>query len=166
MQTEPPSVPLARFFPGGVYPPGEIQEYKDECAALWFPWQNALAATIARRGLSGARGGRRNRWRTTSAECRERERIEADMYNDVRKAAEVHRTVRKYMKKFAQPGVRMIDMCETLEQSVRDLIEEKGLQARALGIATVVCPGPRHGAALFRVTRLPLLWQPRALRPA
>lgn len=30
-QTEPPSVPLARFFPDGVYPEGEWQSYNDEC---------------------------------------------------------------------------------------------------------------------------------------
>ena len=52
------------------------------------------------------------------------------MYNDVRKAAEVHRAVRKYIKKIAVPGVKLIDLCETLEDSVRKLIEEKGLQAR------------------------------------
>jgi hypothetical protein len=73
---------------------------------------------------------RRNTYRTTSAECRERERLDADMYNDVRKASEVHRAVRKYIKKIAVPGVKLIDLCETLEDSVRKLIEEKGLQAR------------------------------------
>jgi hypothetical protein len=75
-----------------------------------------------------------NAWRTTSAECRERERLEADMYNDVRQAAEVHRAVRKYIKTVAVPGVRLFDMCETLEASVRALIEEKGLQARGAGL--------------------------------
>lgn len=30
-QTEPPTVPLARFFPDGVYPEGEWQSYNDEC---------------------------------------------------------------------------------------------------------------------------------------
>ena len=52
------------------------------------------------------------------------------MYNDVRKASEVHRAVRKYIKTIAVPGVKLIDMCETLENSVRALIEEKGLQVR------------------------------------
>jgi methionine aminopeptidase len=52
------------------------------------------------------------------------------MYNDVRKASEVHRAVRKYIKTVAVPGVKLIDMCETLENSVRALIEEKGLQVR------------------------------------
>ena len=62
--------------------------------------------------------------------CRERERLDADMYNSVRKASEVHREVRKYVKKIAVPGVRLFDMCETLENSVRALIQEKGLQVR------------------------------------
>lgn len=30
-QTEPPSIPLARFFPDDVYPEGEWQSYRDEC---------------------------------------------------------------------------------------------------------------------------------------
>lgn len=71
-----------------------------------------------------------NSYRTTSAECRERERLDADMLNDVRKAAEVHRAVRRYIRKVAVPGVRLFDMCETLENSVRALIQERGLQAR------------------------------------
>ena len=81
---------------------------------------------------------RSNSYRTTSAECRERERLDADMYNDVRKASEVHRAVRKYIKKIAVPGIKLIDLCETLEDSVRKLIEEKGLQAR--GSATDPAP--------------------------
>jgi len=52
------------------------------------------------------------------------------MLNDVRKAAEVHRAVRRYIRKVAVPGVRLFDMCETLENSVRALIQERGLQAR------------------------------------
>lgn len=33
-QTEPPSVPIAKFFPSGVYPAGEWQSYNDECEFL------------------------------------------------------------------------------------------------------------------------------------
>lgn len=29
-QTEPPSIPVRRFFPSGQYPEGELQDYKDE----------------------------------------------------------------------------------------------------------------------------------------
>lgn len=63
-QTLPPTVPVARFYPDGVFPEGQVVEYKDD-----------------------------NLWRTTSEEKRELERLEADIYNDVRQAAEVHREV-------------------------------------------------------------------------
>ena len=55
MQTEPPSLPIDAFFPSGLYPEGEHQEYVDN-----------------------------NSWRTTSAECRERDRLASDLLNDVR----------------------------------------------------------------------------------
>ncbi|KAI3926702.1 hypothetical protein MKW92_002653 [Papaver armeniacum] len=70
-----------------------------------------------------------NLWRTTSEEKRELERLEKPVYNAVRQAAEVHRQVRKYMRSIIKPGILMIDMCETLENTVRKLISENGLQA-------------------------------------
>ncbi|CAK7338966.1 unnamed protein product [Dovyalis caffra] len=70
-----------------------------------------------------------NLWRTTSEEKRELERLEKPMYNSVRQAAEVHRQVRKYMKSILKPGMLMTDLCETLENTVRKLISENGLQA-------------------------------------
>jgi methionyl aminopeptidase len=66
-QTEPPSVPVKLLFPSGKFPEGEWQSYKDD-----------------------------NLWRETSAEKRELERLTADMVNDVRQAAEVHRQVRRF----------------------------------------------------------------------
>jgi len=52
------------------------------------------------------------------------------MVNDVRRAAEVHRQVRKYMmEEVIKPGVKLIDMCETLEDTVRKLIDASGLDA-------------------------------------
>ena len=70
-----------------------------------------------------------NLWRETSEEKRELQRLQDDMVNEVRQCAEVHRQVRKYIRKIAQPGIKMIDMCETLEDSVRKLIAAKGLDA-------------------------------------
>ncbi len=29
-QTDPPTIPISELFPGGNFPPGEIQDYKDE----------------------------------------------------------------------------------------------------------------------------------------
>ena len=37
--------------------------------------------------------------------------------------------VRTYIRTIAKPGIRMIDLCETLEDSVRQLIRVNGLEA-------------------------------------
>jgi len=55
--------------------------------------------------------------------------LEQSLYEDVRQAAEVHRQVRKYAQTFIKPGIKLIDMCETMENKVRELIKEKGLDA-------------------------------------
>ncbi|KAM0879205.1 hypothetical protein ACQ4PT_034406 [Festuca glaucescens] len=99
-KTDPPSIPIDELFPSGDFPVGEIQEYKDD-----------------------------NLWRTTSEEKREQERLQKPIYNSVRRAAEVHRQVRKYMRSVVKPGMLMIELCETLENMVRKLIKENGLQA-------------------------------------
>ncbi|AEC10386.1 methionine aminopeptidase 2A [Arabidopsis thaliana] len=99
-QTDPPSIPVLELFPSGDFPQGEIQQYNDD-----------------------------NLWRTTSEEKREMERLQKPIYNSLRQAAEVHRQVRKYMRSILKPGMLMIDLCETLENTVRKLISENGLQA-------------------------------------
>uniref|UniRef100_A0A0E0LXI2 Methionine aminopeptidase 2 n=1 Tax=Oryza punctata TaxID=4537 RepID=A0A0E0LXI2_ORYPU len=99
-QTDPPSIPVDELFLSGEFPEGEVQQYKDD-----------------------------NLWRTTSEEKRELERLQKPMYNAVRRAAEVHRQVRKYMRSILKPGMLMIDLCETLENTVRKLIKENGLEA-------------------------------------
>lgn len=95
-QTDPPSIPLSKFFTKGSFPPGELHDYRDN-----------------------------NAYRTTSAEMRERERIESDMYDAVREAAEVHRQVRAYMKPYIKPGVLLSDMCVRLENASRALLGAK-----------------------------------------
>ncbi|CAB4271791.1 unnamed protein product [Prunus armeniaca] len=99
-QTDPPSIPVVDLFPSGEFLEGEIQLYKDD-----------------------------NLWRSTSEEKRELERVEKPMYNSVRRAAEVHRQVRKYIKGILRPGMLMTELCETLENTVRKLISENGLEA-------------------------------------
>ncbi|KAI3695790.1 hypothetical protein L1987_78791 [Smallanthus sonchifolius] len=99
-QTDPPTIPVAELFPQGNFSEGEIQQYKDD-----------------------------NLWRTTSEEKRDLERLEKPMYDSIRQAAEVHRQVRKYMRSIIKPGMLMVDLCETLENTVRKLISENGLQA-------------------------------------
>ncbi|PPD93874.1 hypothetical protein GOBAR_DD09095 [Gossypium barbadense] len=99
-QTDPPSIPVVELFPSREFPEGEIQQYKDD-----------------------------NLWRITSEEKRDLERFEKPRYNAVRQAAEVHRQVRKYIRSILKPGMLMTDLCETLENTVRKLISENGLQA-------------------------------------
>eukprot|EP00960_Hanusia_phi_P042257 755393-Hanusia_phi.AAC.2 len=96
-QTWPvPSVPIMDLFPNGDFPEGEIQEYQ---------------------GL--------NAYRSTSAELKEQERLESHIYQEAREGAEVHRTARKYLQSIAKPGELMIDLCEKLEDKVRELIKDK-----------------------------------------
>lgn len=49
--------------------------------------------------------------------------MEADLYDKVRMAAEVHRQVRSYSQSFIKPGIKLIDMCEMLENKNRELMQ-------------------------------------------
>ncbi|KAK4530021.1 hypothetical protein CCYA_CCYA03G0878 [Cyanidiococcus yangmingshanensis] len=91
---------VSTLFPDGVYPAGEVQDYVGDQA-----------------------------YRTTQAEVRERERLVSDVVGKARKAAEVHRRVRAYIRPRIQPGVSLIDLCEELENATRVLVEESGLEA-------------------------------------
>jgi len=117
-QTDPPSIPVCEMYPSGVFPIVEEIEYHQDF----------------------------NLWRTTSEEVREAERLIKDVYQDVRQAAEVHRQVRQHMKKKMVPGVKLIDMCEELENFSRTLIKENGLQA---GIAFPTGCSLNHVAAHY-----------------
>ncbi|KAI0313430.1 peptidase M24, structural domain-containing protein [Amylostereum chailletii] len=103
-QSEPPRVGLTKLFPDGVYPPGEIQEYKDD-----------------------------NVWRTTSEEKRYNERMAMEdpeiTYQNIRRAAEVHRQVRQHARKTIRPGMAMTDIANLIEDGTRALVEETGLDS-------------------------------------
>ncbi|KAF9055923.1 peptidase M24A methionine aminopeptidase [Panaeolus papilionaceus] len=103
-QSDPPRVGLSKLFPSGVYPEGEIQPYKDD-----------------------------NTYRTTSEELRYKEKLENEdpetTYNDIRRAAEVHRQVRQAARKFIRPGQTMTEIAEYIEDGTRALVEENGFQS-------------------------------------
>ncbi|KAF7327009.1 Methionine aminopeptidase 2 [Mycena kentingensis (nom. inval.)] len=107
-QSDPPRVGLSAFFPDGVYPVGEIQEYK-------------------------ARLLNDNAFRTTSAEKRELERLAMEdpetSYERIRKGAEVHRLVRQNVRKTIRPGMSLTEIAENIEAGVRALAEGDGLDA-------------------------------------
>lgn len=56
-------------------------------------------------------------------------RLHNVQYDELRIAAECHRQVRKYMQSYIKPGMLMTDICETLENMNRALVEENGLRA-------------------------------------
>ncbi|CAN6662185.1 methionine aminopeptidase 2 [Trichomonascus vanleenenianus] len=95
------NVGISTFYPEGVYPEGETVEYKDD-----------------------------NLFRTTDEEKRYLDRQSNERWNDFRKAAEVHRRVRKYARDRIQPGMTMIEVAESIENAVRTMAEgENELQA-------------------------------------
>ncbi|KAG8896956.1 Methionine aminopeptidase 2, partial [Tulasnella sp. 403] len=98
-QTDPPRVGLTKIFTDGIFPEGEICEYKND-----------------------------NSYRTTSAEKKELERIDnedpEDTYQNIRRAAEVHRVVRAHARKTIQPGMTMMSIVNDIEDGVRALVEE------------------------------------------
>eukprot|EP01095_Lingulamoeba_sp_RSL-Kostka_P016213 TRINITY_DN784_c0_g1_i1.p1 TRINITY_DN784_c0_g1~~TRINITY_DN784_c0_g1_i1.p1 ORF type:complete len:499 (-),score=213.97 TRINITY_DN784_c0_g1_i1:268-1764(-) len=118
-QTSPePTIPIRDLLPNGPFPVGEILEYIDD-----------------------------NTERYTSAEARERERLQSSMYEELREAAEVHRQVRKYaQQELIKPGVKLIDMCTALENKNRELIKANGLKA---GIAFPTGCSLNHCAAHY-----------------
>ncbi|KPV76503.1 uncharacterized protein RHOBADRAFT_52500 [Rhodotorula graminis WP1] len=106
-QTDPPTVPVSRFFKDGNYPVGELHDYVGN-----------------------------NSWRTTSEEMRHKDRLMLDEpsdsafnYNAVRRAAEVHRQVRQYARAHIQPGMGMTEIADMIENGTRALVEENGMQA-------------------------------------
>lgn len=103
-QSDPPRVGLSKIFPDGHFPEGEIQEYKND-----------------------------NVWRTTSEEKRYNERLAMEdpetTYDNIRRAAEVHRLVRKHARKFIKPGMSMTEIADNIENGTRALVEENGLDS-------------------------------------
>lgn len=94
VQTNPPTVPISKFFTNGIYPEGELSDYVY---------------------------GEENLKRSTDEEKRHLDRLEFDHYNDLRHAAEVHRTVRKYAREMIKPGMRMYDIAENIDNATRAL---------------------------------------------
>ena len=65
---------------------------------------------------------------------------------DLRKAAECHRQVRKWAQSYIRPGMKLFDICNKLEDLNRYLVKESGLDA---GIAFPTGCSLNHIAAHF-----------------
>jgi len=75
----------------------------------------------------------RNSWRTNSEEKRYLDRMAQegaeDTYNNIRRAAEVHRQVRQYARQNIKPGMSMTEIVNMIEDGTRALVEENGLES-------------------------------------
>lgn len=67
-------------------------------------------------------------------------------YNDLRRAAEVHRQVRQYARKVIKPGMSLTEIAEIIENGTRALVEENGMEA---GIGFPTGLSINHCAAHF-----------------
>ena len=85
-------------------------------------------------------------WRTTSEEARETEKLMTEELEDLRRAGEVHRQVRRYALNKIHPGMTMIEIAETIENGTRALVAECGLKA---GIAFPTGCSLNHVAAHY-----------------
>mmetsp|Transcript_32225 Transcript_32225/g.73692 ORF Transcript_32225/g.73692 Transcript_32225/m.73692 type:complete len:500 (-) Transcript_32225:70-1569(-) len=92
------NIPVGDQYPAADFPLGEVQEYTGD-----------------------------NACRTTSAEKRELERLHGYDYEKIRRAAECHRQVRRYVQSYMRPGLTMIDICQRLERKTHELIAANGL---------------------------------------
>ena len=96
----PPTIRIDKQYPLNDYPAGEIQLYKLDKAN-----------------------------RTTLEEFKEKDKLMDHHIISLRKVSEVHRQVRKYAQSIIRPGVRLIDICEKIEDMNRYLVRENGLEA-------------------------------------
>lgn len=97
-------MPLADLFPNQIYPEGETVKYavKDE-----------------------------NLQRTTAEEIRHvsaMTSMDDEFLRDYRKAAEIHRQVRQYVRSIAKPGVSMTELAHEIDEGVRALTGHAGLE--------------------------------------
>ncbi|OJJ80483.1 uncharacterized protein ASPGLDRAFT_134644 [Aspergillus glaucus CBS 516.65] len=103
-QSFPPQVPLKNLFPSGQYPSGEIQSFGSVV-------ENTARTTAEDRYLA-------------------RPHIHDDSFlNNYRKVAEVHRQVRGLVQDSVRPGQALTDIAVGIEDSVRALLDNAGLEA-------------------------------------
>ena len=121
-QTTPPTVPVSHLFPDGQFPIGQIMDHPV-----------GQSDTTAKN-------------RFNSEEARAVDRLQLDLYNEVRQAAEAHRQTRQHIQSWVKPGMKMIDICEELEKTARLMINENGLEA---GLAFPTGCSRNHVAAHY-----------------
>jgi methionyl aminopeptidase len=136
-QTEPPSIPVAMLFRGSE--DEQLNHCGDDHNSNHFD-DKALQQSLRTRppfphGEIQSHPLESNSFRTSSEELRQAERLQSNLYDTLRHASEVHRQVRHYAQSFIKPGIKLVDMCERLEECNRTLVQEFGLE-RGIGFPT------------------------------
>ena len=67
-------------------------------------------------------------WRSTSEDTKKKDLLWSERLAKLRKAAEVHRQVRKHAQSIARPGIKLVDLCQQIETSIRYIIQADGLE--------------------------------------
>lgn len=106
-QSSPPRVPLHELFPSGNYPPGELRDYNSPLETT------ARAKSLEQYGTS------------------HRLLEDGAVLADYRKAAEVHRQVRRWVQDTVKPGQNLTDIAVGIEDGVRALLGNDGLETGA-----------------------------------
>jgi methionyl aminopeptidase len=113
--------PIDKVFPDGRYPIGDCHDYVSQKLSSHY---------------------------STMEEAREAEKIHSEQYNDLRKAAEVHKRVRANAQAKIKPGMTMTEIANLIENGTRSLLEadKNGLGA---GIAFPTGLSLNHCAAHY-----------------
>ena len=126
-QTEPPSIPVVHLFRSGDDDDDDVNAASSSSSSSPLP--AFPTGEIQEHPLES------NVHRVSSAELRQAERMQSDLYSKLRHASEVHRQVRHHAQSYIKPGIKLIDMCEMLENTNRMLVGEAGLD-RGIGFPT------------------------------
>ncbi|KAJ5546761.1 hypothetical protein N7494_004346 [Penicillium frequentans] len=103
-QSSPPRIPLTKIYQNDQYPSGEMQSYESVVE---------------------------NTARTTAEEARyESRRLTQDgtWLTNYRKAAEVHRQVRRWTQEHVRPGHTLSEIADGIDDGVRALLDNPGLE--------------------------------------
>lgn len=99
-QTPSLDAPVDRCYAKGEFPIGEISFYD---------------------GNNGVRA--------STEEAKEKDRLSAADYDDLRRAAEAHRQTRRFIQGYIKPGQKVLDIVQALEAKSKQLINANGLEA-------------------------------------
>jgi methionyl aminopeptidase len=119
-QSSPPRIPLNDLFPSGDYPEGERQSY------------HSVAHATARTTTAELRYDGQQHWK------------DGAFLKNYRKAAEVHRQTRQWVQETVMPGHTLADIAAGIEDSVRALLGNAGLESgdcrkSGMGFPTGIC---------------------------